>query len=245
MNATQVLEKMPLPSTSFMNNKTLDMSSRSFMLESVSAGAAAASQLDPKSHYQTSSSGVNPLNLSSNISMNATALGKLNASYHGIASLSGGGIAHLLNQSMPANLPPMPATTQQFVGQDVVGLFKAMGRLYAATGVETNNDDVLETFKTRLESLREQSLAMMSRKREAAKNAKLRCDDESASLKALRQEKDEWLARMEKRRDELERLRADAIKCGHQDAFAFNQADADALIVELNEYRQKNEQVQK
>ena len=239
MNATQVLEKMPLPSTSFMINKTLDMSSRSFMLESVAAGGAAASQVDPKPHY------LNPLNMSSNVSMNATALGKLNASYHaGIASGTNG-LAHLLNQSMPANLPPMPATTQQYVGQDVVGLFKAMGRLYAAGVVETSSENVLETFRTRLEALREQSLALMSRKREAAKNAKLRCDDESAALKALQQEKDEWLGRMERRRDELERLRADAIKCGHQDAFAFNQANADALLIELNEYRQKNEQVQK
>ena len=58
----------------------------------------------------------------------------------------------------------------------------------------------------------------------------IRLESEQASVKSLRQELDEWMARSAKRQDELERLRASALKNGHKGAFEFNQAHADAII---------------
>lgn len=217
---------MPLPSTSFMINKTLDASSRSFMMDNAGGHQyldTTATATTPKAPHFLQSHAAAAANIS-----NLSILGRLNMSTHHAAAA-----AHLLNQSMPASLPPMPTSTQQFAGQDVIGLIKSMARMHATTtssSSTTSNDDFLETLSARLEAVREQSMALMARKREAVKSAKARREDESASMRTLRQDRDEWLGRIQKRREELERLRADAIKMGHQAAFEFNHANADRIL---------------
>lgn len=65
---------------------------------------------------------------------------------------------------------------------------------------------------------------------------KLRYESECASIKSLRQDREEWRSRLEKRKADLERLKAGTMKNGPREAFEYNQKYADEILNSKQHY---------
>jgi hypothetical protein len=162
MSINQTLETQPIPANSFlMNNKTLEISGRSFLVE--------------KELLQPMKAG-NLSTTMNNLSMTATKL--LNASQ----ALPG----QQLNQSMSTSgAPPrLPTSLQQVKSKaEISEIIKAMARhhvnqLYAekdrdnAPTQQPSADTVLETARLQMAPLIENLQTQIVRRKEAVKNAK-------------------------------------------------------------------------
>ena len=160
MSMNQTLENQPIPANSFlMNNKTLEISGRSFLVEK--------EQLQPMKAGNLSTT-------MNNLSMTASKL--LNASQ----APSG----QQLNQSMSASgAPPrLPTSLQQVKSKSEISeIIKAMARhhvnqLYAEKDRDVPSqppvDTVLETARLQIAPLIENLQTQIVRRKEALKNAK-------------------------------------------------------------------------
>lgn len=161
MSMNQTLENQPIPANSFlMNNKTLEISGRSFLVEK--------EQLQPMKAGNLSTT-------MNNMSMTATKL--LNVSQ---------APGQQLNQSMSASgAPPrLPTSLQQVKSKaEISEIIKAMARhhvnqLYAekdrdnAPTQQPSADTVLETARLQMAPLIENLQTQIVRRKEAVKNAK-------------------------------------------------------------------------